>query len=168
MFENEDHKRHRIAALMKMPLYQKAYSILEIGESIKASIPDEDEGLLDEFVGFIQENSDQILERIALAESGILYDMRMEHATWIRRYAQDLNAHCLGLESFGFKDLEYLNLFKTEIDDFRILFAEWIKTFDPWDYTIDRWGLFNPPGVSYNDKNPDDDIPKDPENPYDD
>ena len=27
-----------------------------------------------------------------------------------------------------------------------------------WDYIIDRWGLFNPPGVGPFDKDPDDDI----------
>ena len=45
-----------------------------------------------------------------------------------------------------------------EVEEFRILFAEWVKTFDPWNYTIDRWGLFNPSGVNYDDKDPDDDI----------
>jgi hypothetical protein len=33
------------------------------------------------------------------------------------------------------------------------------KGFDKWDYIIDRWGLFNPPGVGPFDKDPDDDIP---------
>jgi len=30
--------------------------------------------------------------------------------------------------------------------------------FDKWDYVIDRWGLFNPPGVGPFDKDPDEDI----------
>jgi len=50
------------------------------------------------------------------------------------------------------------------VDELRILFAEWVKTFDPWDYIIDRWGLFNPPGINYDDHDPDDDIPFDPNN----
>ncbi len=62
----------------------------------------------------------------------------------------------------GFKDTEYLDLLRKEVEEFRILFAEWVKTFDPWDYIIDRWGLFNPPGVNYDDHDPEDDIPFDP------
>jgi hypothetical protein len=36
-----------------------------------------------------------------------------------------------------------------------------VASFDKWDYIIDRWGLFNPPGVGPFDKDPDDDIPSD-------
>ncbi|SKB42472.1 hypothetical protein SAMN05660903_00652 [Salegentibacter salinarum] len=35
------------------------------------------------------------------------------------------------------------------------------KNFDKWNYIIDRWGLFNPPGIDYDDKDTDDDIPFD-------
>ena len=45
------------------------------------------------------------------------------------------------------------------LDEYRLLFIEWVKAFDPWDYQIDRWGLFNPPGVGPFDHDPDDDIP---------
>lgn len=50
-----------------------------------------------------------------------------------------------------------------EVELFRVEFAERVKTFDPWNYIIDRWGLFNPPGVNYDDHDPDDDIPFNPE-----
>ena len=45
------------------------------------------------------------------------------------------------------------------IEEYRLLFIEWVAGFDKWDYIIDRWGLFNPPGVGPFDKDPDDDIP---------
>jgi len=41
----------------------------------------------------------------------------------------------------------------------RLLFIDWVSKFDKWDYVIDRWGLFNPPGVGPFDHDPDDDIP---------
>ncbi|GHA28182.1 hypothetical protein GCM10007103_07180 [Salinimicrobium marinum] len=47
-----------------------------------------------------------------------------------------------------------------------MLFAEWVKTFDQWDYILDRWGLFNPLGINIEDPDPDDDLPFD--NPFDD
>ena len=60
---------------------------------------------------------------------------------------------------------EYLDLLRNEVEEFRVLFAEWVKTFDQWNYIIDRWGLFNPPGINYDDYDPDDDIPF--QNPFD-
>jgi hypothetical protein len=54
------------------------------------------------------------------------------------------------------------------MEEFRILFAEWVATFDNENYSIDRWGLFNPPGVNYDDHDPDDDIPFDPDDFLDD
>ena len=41
-----------------------------------------------------------------------------------------------------------------------------VLKFDQWNYIIDRWGLFNPPGVGARDKDPDDDIPFDPSDLY--
>jgi len=45
------------------------------------------------------------------------------------------------------------------VEEYRLLFINWLTGFDKWDYVIDRWGLFNPPGVGPFDKDPDDDIP---------
>ncbi|HZL08348.1 MAG TPA: hypothetical protein VFC65_00005 [Prolixibacteraceae bacterium] len=45
------------------------------------------------------------------------------------------------------------------IEEYRLLFIDWVAAFDKWDYIIDRWGLFNPPGVGPFDHDPDDDIP---------
>lgn len=111
---------------------------------------------------FIAEDSLKIPVKIAGAWHVELYDVKMENAAIIRRSAREVRTHLMGLEIHGFKETEYLDLLRKEIDEFRVLFAEWVKTFDPWNYIIDRWGLFNPPGVNYDDKDPDDDLPFDP------
>ena len=38
-----------------------------------------------------------------------------------------------------------------EIDEFKVLFREWVKSFDVWNYIVDDWGLFNPPGIEYDE-----------------
>lgn len=48
-----------------------------------------------------------------------------------------------------------------------MLFIEWVTGFDMWNYIKDEWGLFNPPGVSAHDKDPDDDIPFNPKDFFD-
>ncbi len=88
----------------------------------------------------------------------------MENAAIIRRAARSLLTETYQLELNEYKVTEYIELLRTAVDDeFRVLFAEWVKSFDPSNNIIDRWGLFNPPGVNYVDHDPDDDIPFDPD-----
>ena len=111
---------------------------------------------------FIAEDSLRIPVKIAGAWNVELYDIKMENAAIVRYSARQVRTHLMGLEIHGFKEIEYLDLLRKEIDEFRVMFAEWVKTFDQWNYIIDRWGLFNPPGVNYDDKDPDDDLPFNP------
>ena len=67
---------------------------------------------------------------------------------------------------FGFEEVKYLHIVRNLIEEFRLLFIDWVAAFDKEDYVIDRWGLFNPPGVGPFDKDPDEDIPFDPEDEF--
>ncbi len=110
----------------------------------------------------ILENSTIIPAKIAGAEGGDLYDIRMECAAMVRKCAMEIRVNCNGLKMCKFPDEDYLDLLRSEIEEFRVLFAEWVKTFDSGNYVIDRWGLFNPPNVNFDDHDPDDDLPFDP------
>lgn len=105
----------------------------------------------------------QIPAKIAGAEGGELYDIRMENAAIIRKAARELVTQTHALEMFGFEEEEYFQLLRQEVEALRVLFVEWVESFDPWNYIIDRWGLFNPPGKTAHDKDPDDDLPFDPD-----
>ena len=113
------------------------------------------------------ENATIILAKIKGAEDAI-YDIKMENATLIRKCAREIRTNTYGFEILKFKKSDYLDLLRNEIDEFRILFAEWVKTFDQWNYIIDRWGLFNPPGIEYDDHDPDDDLPFNPDDFFED
>lgn len=141
----------------ELPIYQKGMEIYELTSKIVDLIPEDEEYLL-ELKGFMLEDAAMLTVKIAGAEGGDLYDIRMECAAIIRKEARDLIVHCRGLEMFGFKETQYLDLIREEIEQFRILFVEWVAGFDMWNYEIDRWGLFNPPGVSPDDHDPDDDL----------
>ena len=142
----------------KMPLFQKGKEIYELTYKIAELIPENDEMQV-QIKRFMLEDAIKLSVKVSGAEAGDLYDLRMENATIIRKAARDLLAHCSGLNAFDFKESQYLDLIRNEVEEYRILFAEWVKTFDPWNYNIDRWGLFNPPGVNYDDPDPDDDLP---------
>ncbi|MFD2518015.1 hypothetical protein [Salinimicrobium flavum] len=151
--------------LEKMPLYLKAHEILNIVERL-VDLVAEDDTFLSHVADNMYADALQLAPKIAGAEGVDLYDIKMENAAIIRKCARDIYVGCNGFLIEDFQDVEYLDLLRAEVEEFRILFAEWVKTFDQWNYIIDRWGLFNPPGVNYDDKDPDDDIPFD--NPFDD
>ena len=148
----------------KMPLFRKAMEILDTVHRIESLVPEENEFLKD-VATFMHADAMQIPAKIAGAVAAELYDIKMENATIIRKNAMNIYVQCNSFFMEDFKEAEYLQLLRREIGEFRILFAEWVQSFDPWNYVIDRWGLFNPPGVNYNDKDPDEDIPFD--NPFD-
>lgn len=151
-------------AYKKSPLFLKAEEISDLCERISLLCDDfkGDNGLIIKEVSQnLVTDSYLICTKIAGVWGLDLYDLKMENATFIRKAARDIQTATSGLIMWGLKDEDYLSLLRHALEEFRILFAEWVKTFDPWDYIIDRWGLFNPPGVNYDDKDPDDDLPND-------
>jgi hypothetical protein len=100
----------------------------------------------------------QLTVKVAGATGAGLYDIKMEAAAIIRKAARDLMVQNHSLEMFGFEYVEYFDIVRKLIEEYRLLFIDWVAGFDKWDYIIDRWGLFNPPGVGPFDKDPDDDI----------
>lgn len=141
-----------------LPLYKKGKEIYEVVRHIGALIPKDNEYLQDVKAHMLGDAA-LLTVKIAGAEGGGLYDIRMEAAAIIRKAARDLMITNHSLEMFGFKEVQYFQIVRDLIEEYRLLFIDWVAGFDKWDYVIDRWGLFNPPGIGPFDKDPDDDIP---------
>ena len=154
-FELNDHRN--------LPIYKKAEEIFEVVNQIADLIPEDADDQLLFVKGEMLGDAGMIMAKIAGAEGGDLYDLRMENAAIIRKAARDLMVTKHSLRMFCFKEVEYFEMVRDLIEEFRLLFIDWVAGFDKWNYIIDRWGLFNPPGVGPHDKDPDDDIPFNPE-----
>lgn len=150
--------------LDQFPLYQKAEQIYKITRGLVEIVPADNEFLQQTTVRFMMENAMLIPAKIAGAQAVELYDLKMENATIIRKAARELyvQAGSLRFEE-TITDQDYIHLLREEIDEFRLLFIDWVAGFDVWNYIKDNWGLFNPPGISAHDKDPDDDIPFNPD-----
>ncbi len=163
MFDDEDDdiesKRDKVRNL---PIYKKGKEISDIVRKIGELIPENNENL-QEIKGMMLFDAAQLCVKIAGAEAAGLYDIKMESAAIIRKAAKDIILHYHSLKMFGFKEYEYFKIVRDLVEEYRLLFIEWVAGFDKWNYCIDRWGLFNPPGVGPFDKDPDDDIPFDPD-----
>jgi len=141
MFEENDRKR-----VENLLIFKKGSEILELVFKITDLIPEEDEHL-QLFKGFILEDALQLTGKVVNAEAGDLYDLRMENAAIIRKAANDLMVQSHSLEMFGFEYVEYYTMVRELIEEYRLVFIDWVAGFDQSNYLVDRWGLFNPPGV---------------------
>lgn len=142
----------------KLPIFRKGKEIFDMVSKIAALIPEDNEYLMD-VKGQMLCDAAFLYVKIAGAEAAGLYDLKMENAAIIRKAARDLMVQNHSLDDFGFEYVEYYEMVRDLIEEYRLLFIDWVAGFDKWDYIIDRWGLFNPPGVGPFDKDPDDDIP---------
>jgi len=142
----------------KLPIFRKGEEIYDLVTRITDLIPEDNEHLM--FVkSCMLDDAVQLTVKVAGAEAAGLYDLKMENAALIRKAARDLMVQQHSLDMFGFENVEYYQMVRNLIEEYRLLFIDWVAGFDKWDYIIDRWGLFNPPGVGPFDKDPDDDIP---------
>lgn len=145
-----------------LPLYKKGQEIFDVVKEITDLIP-EDNDMLQDIKGQMLSDAAMLTVKVAGAEGGDLYDIRMQNAAIIRKAAMDLMVQNHSLDAYGFEYVEYFQIVRNLIEEYRLLFIDWVKGFDQWNYIIDRWGLFNPPGVGPHDKDPDDDIPFNPD-----
>ena len=153
----------RLDDTQKMPLYKKAEEIFRLTEGIVHVVPTDNDFLQETTVRFMIENALIIPAKIVGAEAGDLYDLRMENAAIIRKAARELYIQTGSLRfEEEVTDKDYIALLRNEIEEFRLLFIDWVAGFDSWNYIKDNWGLFNPPGVNAHDKDPDEEIPFDP------
>jgi len=141
-----------------LPIFQKGQEIYDVVRKLAELIPEENDEL-QHTKGMMLSDASQLVVKVAGAEGGGLYDLKMEAAAIIRKSARDLMVQNHSLKMFGFKEVEYYTIVRDLIEEYRLLFIEWVAGFDQWDYIIDRWGLFNPPGVGPFDHDPDDDLP---------
>ena len=80
--------------------------------------------------------------KIVGAEGGDLFTIRMENAVLIKIHARELLTQTNYLRAERLCDPAYIKLLREEIEQFRVLFVEWVKSFDRTNDIQDNWGLF--------------------------
>jgi len=135
-------KEHR-----ELSIYKKAEEIYETLRTITSLFP-EDNDYLQHLKSNLLEDIMVIQAKISGAEAVKLYDIKMENAALIRKAAREIMVSGNQLELLGFSDAKYYKIIRNLIEDFRLLFIDWVAKFNPKHYIVDDWGLFNPPGIS--------------------
>ncbi len=133
--------------LEKLEIYIKAMHIVHLVNGFMLTIPEDDE-YLQATKGFMMEDASIMAAKIAGAEGGDLYSIRMQNASIVREHAMHLYIQVGSLRFHkNYKDVEYVDMLRNEIEEFRMLFIEWVAAFDPNNHVWDAWCLFNPPGA---------------------
>jgi hypothetical protein len=127
----------------ELPIFKKAHEILEITKAITDAI-DEEEDIF-QMRDFMMNNAMTMTSKIAGAEGAGLYSLRMENAVLIKLAACELKTQTNMLRMDNLTDSQYIQLLRDEIDNFKPLFIEWIKGFDPNDDINDGWLYIMPP-----------------------
>lgn len=74
-----------------------------------------------------------------LQETTVRY--MMENATLIRKAARELYVQAGSLRfDETILDKDYIELLRNTIEEFRLLYIDWVENFDPWNYIKDDWG----------------------------
>ena len=116
-----------IARSEKLPIYRKGREILDIVSKIADLIPENNEYLMD-IKGWMLSDAAQLTVKVAGAEAAGLYDLKMENAAIIRKAARDLMVQQHSLESFGFEYVEYWQMVRDLIEEYRLLFIDWVAS----------------------------------------
>jgi hypothetical protein len=130
-------ERKRMEAL---PIFQKAEEIRDLVRRIIDSVDDSEFKMI--YSNIMLEDSIVIPAKIAGAEAINDYIIKMENATIIKIHARSLQTQAASLILMEILPEDYLRLLRKEIEAFRLLFREWIKTFDSAHKEGDGWGLF--------------------------
>lgn len=139
------------------PIFKKSEEIFQTVKTITDLFPEDNEHL-QYMKGQLLGDAGLISAKLCGAFAVKLYDIKMENATLIRKAARDLMVAYHSLEMFGFEEASYYKIVRKQIEEFRLLFVEWVSTFDPKHFITDSWGLFNPPGISYDYEQRDDEL----------
>jgi hypothetical protein len=132
-----DERRNR---LENLPVYKKSKEILELTRNIVGAMDEKLDEL--EMRAFMMENAYILTPKIAGAFESGSYVLSMENAVIIKRAARELQAQTSLAKEMKLIEPHYLQLLRDEIEAFRLLFVEWIKTFESYERYNDGWGIF--------------------------
>lgn len=124
----------------ELPVFKKAEQIRELTMRIIDTFdPEKDIFQMKEQMLL---NACTLGAKIAGAEGGDFYTLRMENAVVIKMHARELQTQTSLCRAEKLCNQEYLQLLRDEIEEFRKLFVEWVKSFDKLNDIRDDWGLF--------------------------
>lgn len=125
---------------IEITIYKKSEDIFSTIKTTTDLIPEED-NQLQRLKAQLLEDAMVIQAKLRGAFAVKIYDLKMENAAFIRKAARDLIVSYHSLKMYGFEDVEYYKIVRNQIEEFRLLFVDWVASFNPKHFITDSWGV---------------------------
>ena len=129
----------RLDKYRKLPVFQKSEELLELANVIAETLKEDEKK--EHLASEILSNAMIIQVKIAGAEGGNLYSLRMQNAVLIKIAAHDLLNAVVFAAMVEINEEDYVDLMREKIEEFRPVFVDWIRGFDNSYDIPDNWGI---------------------------
>jgi len=126
-------------------LFRKAIDILNITRTISDLLPEKEEALGTTTKNLMMQNATVIPGKIKGAIAMDIYSIKMENAVIIKVNILELKSQIWICEEVLDADKEYTAVLADEIVAFKVIFINWIKSFNKMNDLPDDWHIFNDP-----------------------
>jgi hypothetical protein len=123
----------------KLPVYQKAQELFDLAEVIADALKEDE--MKEHLAAQMFSNASLIQAKIAGAEGGGLYSLRMQNAVLIKMACQDMFNAVSFASMVKINEEDYVNLMRDKVDEFRLVFVDWIRSFDKTYDIPDNWAI---------------------------
>lgn len=124
---------------MQLPVFKKSAEILELAEVISEALKEDDKK--EHLAAEILTNAMIAQVKIAGAEGGSLYSLRMQNAVLIKLAIHDMLNAVIVSEMFDINEQDYVDLMREKVEEFRLEFVAWIRGFDKTNDIPDNWAI---------------------------
>jgi len=129
----------RLDKYEKLPVYQKAQELFDLAEVIADALKDDE--MKEHLAAQMLSNAALVQAKIAGAEGGSLYSLRMQNAVLIKLAVQDMFNAVSFASMVEINEEDYVDLVRDKVDEFRLVFNEWIRGFDKTYDIPDNWAI---------------------------
>jgi hypothetical protein len=129
----------RLDKYRQLPVFQKSEEILELANVIAETLKEDEKK--EHLAAEILTNAMLIQAKIAGAEGGGLYSLRMQNAVLIKLAAHDMLNAVIFAAMVEINEEDYVELMREKVEEFRLVFVDWIRGFDKTYDIPDNWAI---------------------------
>jgi hypothetical protein len=129
----------RLDKYRKLPVFQKSDELLELANIIAETLKENDKK--EHLAAEILTNAMLIQVKIAGAEGGGLYSLKMQNAVLIKFAVQDMFNAVVFAAMVEINEEDYVDLMREKVEEFRLAFVDWIRGFDKSYDIPDNWAI---------------------------
>ena len=120
-------------------MYQKAQELFDLAKIIADDLKEDE--MKKHLAAQMFCNAALIQAKIAAAFGGGLYTLRMQNAVLIKLATQDMFNAISFASMVEINEEDYVDLMRDKIDEFRLVFNDWVRGFDKTYDIPDNWAI---------------------------